>query len=239
MKSKLVSIPQNNLLYLPVIKLNEGYTQSKMHTKGAFLVAVDGNTEDNNGNATTTQTAVGVSTTGDVQGFIFGSTIRRESNYIRIDAGVDSTAVPPSTPLPGFLRESGYMIEIDNRLGHIVAKQGDVTLNPATIDDDNIAQYILTTKDTKFVFNNTSQEQNASQAIAGSRSTYLEFKIQSSLNLRQSNFLFDQIGGTDTMDDYGSTGTANNVKFIDTIVKVSGINTGYSVDIPIRFVKLQ
>ena len=84
--------------------------------------------------------------TGDVQGFIFGSTIRRESNYIRIDAGVDSTAVPPSTPLPGFLRESGYMIEIDNRLGHIVAKQGDVTLNPATIDDDNIAQYILTTK---------------------------------------------------------------------------------------------
>ena len=58
------------------------------------------------------------------------------------------------------------------------------------------------------------------------------------MNLRQSNFLFDQIGGSDdTLSAYD--GTTPTYKFIDTIVKVSGINTGYSVDIPIRFIKLQ
>ena len=237
MKSKLVSIPQNNLLYLPVVKLNEGYVRTKMHTKGAYMIAVDGNTEDNNGNVLTTGTAVAVASTGDVQGFIFGTTIRRERNYIRVDAGIDSVAVPPSTPIPGFLRETGYMIEIDNRLGNIVSDDGTVSLNPATIDDDNIAQYILPTQNGKFVYNNQSQEQNATQCIAGSRSTYLKFKIQSSLNLRQSNFLFDQLGGTDTMDKY--SGGTSDVKYIDTIVKVTGINTGYSVDVPIRFIKLQ
>src|SRR3990167_9873110 len=47
LKSKLISIPRNNLLYLPVIKLNERFDPAtKMHTLGAFLVAVDKETED-------------------------------------------------------------------------------------------------------------------------------------------------------------------------------------------------
>ena len=47
MKSKLVSIPRNNLLYLPVLKLNEVYdtTATAKHTSGFFLVAVDSDTE--------------------------------------------------------------------------------------------------------------------------------------------------------------------------------------------------
>jgi hypothetical protein len=46
MKSRLISIPRNNILYLPVIKLNEVYDAStKKHTSGFFLVAVDSTSE--------------------------------------------------------------------------------------------------------------------------------------------------------------------------------------------------
>ena len=33
-------------------------------------------------------------------------------------------------------------------------------------------------------------------------------------------------------------GTTSTVKTIDTLVKVTGLNTGYSVDLPVRFAKL-
>ena len=38
------------------------------------------------------------------------------------------------------------------------------------------------------------------------------------------------------MLNYG--GAQSNVKFIDTVVRVVGVSTGYSLDIPVRFVKL-
>ena len=39
LKSKLISLPRNNLMYLPVIKLNELPDGNKRHSTGAFLVA--------------------------------------------------------------------------------------------------------------------------------------------------------------------------------------------------------
>ena len=44
-KSKLISYDSLNLLYLPVIKVNQLNVASKMHTSGAFIVAVDQETE--------------------------------------------------------------------------------------------------------------------------------------------------------------------------------------------------
>ena len=42
MKSKLISIPRNNLLFLPILKLNEVFdTSTKRHAGGSFLIAVD------------------------------------------------------------------------------------------------------------------------------------------------------------------------------------------------------
>ena len=49
-----------------------------------------------------------------------------------------------------------------------------------------------------------------------------------------SNFLFDRIGSTDTTT-YASQ--HNNVKIIDSIVRISGMTTGFSLDIPVRFAK--
>ena len=70
-----------------------------------------------------------------------------------------------------------------------------------------------------------------------SRCSTIEFKIRSSQDLRVSNFLFDRIGTTTTT--YTDAGGANpTVKIIDSIVRVTGLTTGYAVDIPVRFAKL-
>jgi hypothetical protein len=58
----------------------------------------------------------------------------------------------------------------------------------------------------------------------------------SSQNLRQSNFYFERFGGTTTMAK--RVGGDRSVRFIDTLIKITGVTTGYSIDIPIRYVKV-
>ena len=237
-RSKLVINPRNDLLYLPVTKLNNIFEERTfLHsTLNQYIVAVDGATEDSN-KSTTTKTHVAFDPQGNrVQGFILGFSIDGNGGYIRVDAGIDNTAIPIGSAIPD-RTESQYMIEIDNRLGRIVSKDGTIRAsNGGRVDDDNIATYIFSQNtDTKFVLQNTSTAIN-NQIIEGARSTYLEFGIESSLDLRQSNFLFQKFGGTASMSNADS-GTSS-VRFIDSIVKVTGMDSGYSVNVPVRFVKL-
>lgn len=242
MSSMLISIPRNNLLYLPILKINElaESTRTKLHGDNVFYVAVDGNTEDNNGsNALTSSIAYGPN--GLRQGFMLGFSTNKSSNFIRIDAGIDNSAVPPATSIADlFLDETQYSIEMDNRLGSIVSVDGSINPVPS-VDDDNIALYVLSTEtDPQFVEVNTNVNSNDStQTIAGARSTMLKFRIKSSIDLRQSNYLFDRFGTAEAnkLFDEGDV-NKSDVKFIDSLVKVTGINTGYSVDVPIRYVKL-
>ena len=69
-------------------------------------------------------------------------------------------------------------------------------------------------------------------------------RVGSSLELRTSTYLFTTLGslGTTTLANDatangGSDLAAGTYRFIDSTIRVSGINTGYSIDIPIRFVK--
>ena len=249
MSSMLMSIPRNNLLYLPILKTNEvaDGTSTSFHGDNVFHVAVDGNTENNNGLSSGT-TGLAFDSNGKIrQGFMLGFSTQNSSNYIRIDAGIDNEAVPPATNMADlFLDETQYSIEIDNRLGSIISKDGATRLSPSSIDDDNIALYVLSAEtDPDFVFTNTSTDSGANngQVIAGARSTYLEFRLASSINLRQSSFLFNRLG---TSVAEGASGGLPGIDasvpaydFIDSLVKVTGLNTGYSIDLPIRFVKLQ
>lgn len=244
MSSMLMSIPRNNLLYLPILKVNEvaDGTSTQFHTNNVFHVAVDANTENNNGLSGGT-TALAYDSAGKIKtGFMLGFSTQKASNYIRIDAGIDNSAVPPATNIADlFLDETQYSIEIDSRLGSIVSRDGTTRLSPSSIDDDDIALYVLSAEtDPSFVFTNTSTDSGANngQVIEGARSTYLEFRIASSINLRQSDFLFNRLGSTAA--DLTSNGNSNpTYLFIDSLVKVTGLNTGYSVDLPIRFIKLQ
>lgn len=241
MSSMLISIPRNNLFYLPILKINEVADTEKtsFHADNVFYVAVDANTENNNDVSGLTTSIAYNQQNKLVTGVMLGFSTQKSSNYIRLDAGIDNDAVPPSTNIADlFLDETSYTIEIDNRLGTIISHDGKTRLDNASVDDDNIALYVVSAEtDPDFVLVNTSTDSNAAdQVIAGARSTYLQFRIASTVNLRQSNFLFDRLGDTTTMDNKG--GSTSTVKSIDTLVKVTGVNTGYSVDLPIRFVKL-
>ena len=223
MKTKLVSYSSLNLLYLPVVKINQLATSTKFHASGSFIVAVDAETEGTTNNSNTN--AVGFNGGDPVTGIIFGATLQGD-NFIRLDQGVDSSEVSPTQTLDPDLVEDSYIIQIDNRLGRIATKDGDAVPEDF-IDDDNIAYY---TVDVGLVTQNTDDTNAQTQTIAGPRGTRLEFKIAASIDLNTSTFLFTQLGGTSILED-------KNVNHIDSIVKVTGMKTGYTVDIPVRFAK--
>tara|TARA_R110000823_G_scaffold290606_3_gene408888 strand:- start:331 stop:1278 length:948 start_codon:yes stop_codon:yes gene_type:complete len=233
MKSKLVTYENLDLLYLPVLKLNQQAQSNKMHSSGSFIVAVDGYTENDNG-TDATQDGIGYNSAGNlINGIIFGSTLGAGAS-VRIDQGLDTTAISYSQNLEADMIESSYTIQIDNRLGSIAATNSD-TVSADYFDDDNIAYYTVTSDD-GIVFNNANRtEQAGTQIIQGPRGTILQFKIRASLELNTSTFLFTEIGSTSRLDS--RDGTATEVYHIDTIVRVTGVTTGYSIDIPVRFVK--
>lgn len=249
MSSLLVSYPNNDLLYLPILKLNEifGNRESATHSEGSFMVSVDQDTEG--GPDGTTSTGVALNNKGEkVEGFIFGfNAASDKSSYIRIDAGIDNEAMPPNLGnLTGILSEEEYLIEIDNRLGRICNRNG-VDQSPITVspDDDNIQIYSFTinrlitdAKEAMVLRNNETENKFSSQVIKGRRSTYLNFKIKAQEQLAQSDYYFNKFGGSTTMTNNAASPGTQAIKYIDTLVKVTGVRTGYSIDVPVRFVKI-
>ena len=237
MNSRLISLSRNDVLYLPILKLNELRSENKMHSKGTFVVAVDGNTEDNNNSATPTN-AIGITTSGPRAGVIYGQTTSEKNTSIRIDTGLDTDQIPRAAGLSADLQETAFMVQIDNRLGSIVSEDGKVFKTFDYVDDDDVAVYTFQSdlaQDQNFIMENNSTENSSFQTIVGPTGKSLAFKIASSNDLRQSDFLFTKLGSTDTMTGYNSSTVS--VKFIDTVIKVTGLNLGYSLSIPVRFVK--
>tara|TARA_A100001515_G_scaffold130503_1_gene117774 strand:- start:2810 stop:3766 length:957 start_codon:yes stop_codon:yes gene_type:complete len=237
MKSKLVTYDDLGLLYLPVIKLNESSNSTKMHSSGSFIVAVDRITEDDN-SLDATQVGIGFTNGNLVNGILFGASLS-DGGMIRLDQGLDTTALSYATRLPEDMFESGYTIQIDNRFGSIADKNGSA-ISFDYVDDDDIAFYTITdVQSTMFSLNsNTTDAASSSgsgQVIAGPRGTILEFKIRASLDLNTSNYLFTELGSTSRLDNRGNG--SSEVYHIDSIVRVTGITTGYTVDLPVRFVK--
>lgn len=99
-----------------------------------------------------------------------------------------------------------------------------MTLNSATRSGANIVSNIAP---------------GAASDIDGPRGTRTEMKLASSLNLKTSTSLFNQLGtdGTTAITSGTETLAAANYKFIDSTLRVSGVSTGYTVDIAVRFVK--
>jgi hypothetical protein len=234
LKSKLLTITRTNLLYLPVVKLNTTFTDSKVHSTGIYLVATD--------NSTVTAAASGGGTLGNTEGIIDG--VSNQNASIRIDQGIDSTqsGKTKSDPIDQDLKETQYILEMDNRLGTVIPAQATSTALEAKysfIDDDNIATYNFALN----VANNNNQyiedmrvaptsgdDPESLTVIAGPRGTKLLFSIRSSTQLRSTDYLFNTLGSTTTVNGV-------SVKFIDTTIRVSGATTGYRLDIPVRFIK--
>tara|TARA_R110000751_G_scaffold256826_1_gene356298 strand:- start:1852 stop:2835 length:984 start_codon:yes stop_codon:yes gene_type:complete len=248
MKSRLLTINDNDLLYLPVIKL---FTQAgsgvEQNANGFFVVPVD---------KTTVETGFGDSLGA---GILNGYRPSDDPAQIETNQGLNTNELAKEDPLSDQLVENQYIIQIDNRLAQIFPGAANVTsvastnaasniqLSPSTfafLDDDGVANYYFVGGDQGRGYVNNLRSTEAS-SIAGPRGTKLSFRLGASLELRNSSFLFDQLGsvGTQTIVNTSTSGTdlvpgTNAYKFIDSTVRVAGVNTGYSLDIQVRFVKL-
>ena len=240
MKTKLASFQDLNLLYLPVLKINENFG-SPRHSDGSFFIAVDRETEGTGD--TSVNASVGVNESGgNVDGILFGASFE-SSQTIRIDQGIDSTELSPKkTSLMTNLIEDVYSIQIDNRLGYLTDKQGNL-IGSDYVDDDEIAYYTVDASvgaaeagSIGVVTINTNDTKSDNQTIKGPRGTILEFKVGASLELQTSTFLFTKLGGQIKMTNKAADPN-QDVRFIDSTIKVTGMKTGYSIDVPVRFIK--
>jgi hypothetical protein len=115
---------------------------------------------------------------------------------------------------------------------------------PSYIDDDNIASYYVTSGETQFISQITNTSTNDStMVIAGARGTELKFRLKSSTETKNSNYLFDQLGASYASTDFkNSSGgalstTYNSLKYIISNINVTGVTTGFGIDIPVTLVK--
>jgi len=224
LQSKLISISRTNLLYLPVIMLNENQVawQTYLETN-MFYVTAD---------STTTNALQGVSQI--LRGDQVGNTTS-SPNYIRCDQGLNTKALPATNQIDASLLETQYIVEMDNRFGSLYSKNG----NPADVsfvDDDNVASYFLSQGATTAAFiqlmgpQTDPNVETPDMVIAGPRGTTLTLKIKSSVDLQSSTHLFLTLGSTTTIG-------SDSYYTIDTTIKVTGATTGYRLDIPVRYLK--
>jgi hypothetical protein len=232
MKTKLVTYENLELLFLPVLELNELQGIDRRHaTSGSFIVAVDRYTEDDD--ETGTGKGIGLVEGKPVPGVIFGESLDRGSMIV-IDQGLDTSQISTKQTIDPDLRETEYTIQIDNRFGSIIDPQGN-QLELSYIDDDDIAYYVVSEEEATAVQSISNLTKANESPVAGPRGSRLKFKIKSSMDLNTSTYLFTTLGGESILDNEAGTGTT--VYHIDSMVRITGMNTGYSLDIPVRFVK--
>jgi hypothetical protein len=226
-KSTLLTLTRSNLLYLPVLKINNKNNATLnisgidyFSTSNVFVVSSNTTTTSKLGN----------------KSFLNGVT--QDDKQIRIDQGIDSNEfLTFKDAVPADLKEETYLIELHKSLGTIVNPFTSQEMIPNFIDDDNIATYVATKADLVKEYNRAttdlSQGNGALQpeeVISGPKGTLLAFRVQVSQDLQASTYLFTKLGGIVTIDglDY---------YYIDTFTNVRGATTGASITVPLRFLK--
>ena len=235
MKSQLQTYSNLELLFLPVLRLNTRNpgVNGTYSATNAFYVTANRETSDNDGSAVTT-TGVGRGTDkGLIQGFLFGEELI--GSIIRIDEGLDTSEISPKRKLDDELKETNYIVQMDNRLGRLVDQNGTLA-SWDYIDDDNMAYYTVDLGD-GFVSDITSDTNDDKEIIQGPRGTKLEFRVQASMDLNTSSYLFTTLGGEVTLDNRG--GLTSVCYYIDSNIRVTGVKTGCMIDVPIRYLRLK
>ena len=222
MKSKLITISRTNILYLPIVKLNETLAGAARNTTSGsyYLVAVD----ELSRNQLITTDSLGSS------GVIDGYEPDQASSFVVFDQGLDTTEISKDRAIDPDLVETQYVIQMDHRLGRLTSADG-TQMAHSFIDDDNIATYYVTTTSDAVT---TMSEGQSDSSLSGPRGTRLTFKLRSSQELETSVFLFNQIGLSSNIN-YGASATA--YRAIDSNIRIMGGTTGYSLDLPVRFLK--
>jgi hypothetical protein len=260
-KNKLLTYSNNTLLYLPVVKLNtknESATAASPGPVGGYYVSVD---------TTTTDKILLEDKTASSSGYRFGQVgATAPQSRLIFDQGLDTadltlglmTGADAEAGLPG-LAEKSYNVEVDNRLLGLITTGKGSPAQPFDVSEGNIATYYFPlgqdgsdyfatqgkgdvggTASPAYQIVNTDSGNRVLNSMIGPTQTTgrlgsrLVFALRASQALQLSDNYFTTLGSTRTVDVGGT-----DVEFlaIDTVVRVTGVSTGYSVDVPLTLLK--
>ncbi len=222
----LVTYGRQDLLFLPVLKLNQNQGDTKYHSKGTFVVAVDEATEE----------LIYAAGAGVVKGENGGG------SFVRIDQGLDTEDISYNTSLREFdneMVESMYDVHVDSRFARIVSSNFEELAPVSDINSEKMATYKLDVSlNPEFVQENknTKEAFGTTQVIKGPRGTILSFSLSAAPELRTGTSYFTELGTTEAASAY-KAGASGNVQYIDSSIRIVGDNTRFNLDIPVRFVK--
>lgn len=278
MKSKLITMNRNNILFMPMLKLNDdtgvgtGTDDGTYGFSGGYIVLADANTEKNGG--TTRPAALN---NGLLRGSEDQNISSDNTSHIAIDQGIDSSenGLSFKQELPDDLVETAFLIKMDSRLLNLSSVSlsgqsidGTRSVRNQFVDDDGIASYYVALGDgngmvegkprpgaTRVVNDSRGPENDGNrgqiinfadartkaeikEAFEGPLGSILRIYPKTSLHIRQSVSLFNELGSTGSTTITLASGVSfSSYKFIDTLINVVGVTTGYSIDIPIRIVR--
>ena len=227
MKSKLITITRNDILYLPVLKIFSG-------TGGALAISTITGLKGTVPLSVDTSTATSLGSSSGVGVGNFYNALTATGPAVVVDQGLNTDAISASQPIPSDLFETSYSIQLDNRLLSLTNGDSATPVDESFIDDDQIAMYtvdyVAGTKSGQVTEIEGVDVDNSS--IAGPRGTRLLTGFKASIDVQTSTYLFTTLGGTVTVDSVP-------YYYIDTNVRITGLTTGYRIDVPLRLLKKQ
>lgn len=239
MKSFLVTYANGDILYLPILDLNETVGATLNGTSKALLLTTNSTTRTHQalagGNAATT-------------GLMFGDTATGiTTRKIVLDQILAIDGAAEDTRMAADLIENEFTVYVDYRLLRVTdALTSKREISTAFVDDDYIAAYQLSGENFLSEVPIEATGDFISDAeVRGEIGPRLSFALNTSTDLKNSDLLFNRVGKSGaTLATLGLTaglgGAASGFyRFIDTVITVEGNKNGFSIDIPIRIFKKQ
>jgi len=174
MKSRLITVEDNNLLYLPVLVVNTSATASPYvsisNFTESYFVPVFVNSGVNNTDASLA--ALTASNNGNSNGI---------GKVIYVDQGLNNADTDATKSLKTespFLYETEYNVLIDDRLA-VLRDSSDIAITNKTVDDDGIATYKFTENTNSNIVKQMPTNGYLS-TLQGTRGSTIQFKIKRS-----------------------------------------------------------
>lgn len=243
MKSPLLSIAMENILFMPSMKLKIG-TNNKTGSFdtgqfNGYVVPV------NFSNDASKLTYTFLTSSAN---FVIDGVLNTGNREIVVDNGIDSDRLSYEESMFNkfpLMNETQFNIYVDNRFCSVAKNIGgnvDVRLEslpPISVDDDSIAIYRVTNQTA--IANNSlvtqiplNKDVNETP-IKGTRGSRISFTLNPSGDLSTTNTLFQKYGKIRKINDNSS----QEFFTIRSSITVEGITTGCSVEVPIMFAKVK
>jgi len=246
MKSQLMTLGADNLLYLPVLKqytdTNNAIGDFKDGPEvvySGYVVPVDVSTVSIRNMTTDALTSSNPTSTEYMPGVL--NVVDR---HIMIDQGIDSQDLNAYTSLRDTspnLYETEYNIYVDNRFCSVgtVINNSPAARNSHGVDDDNIAVYKLTeqiTSNASLVSQIPVNVAKVESSIRGTKGSRLKFTVIPNENLLFSDGMFKKYG---TVMKLNPDQLSKEFYTLRMPIRVVAVNTGYTYELNVMFAKIK